>query len=151
MAPATTPARPVGRPRAVPSATAGDAREEILEAAAALFTAFGYTATTTRAIAERVGLRQASLFHYFAKKDDLLQELLARTVRPALAVAAALERAGRDGSDPGADAAVWALARRDVANLCRGRHNLGALQLLPEVRAERFAPFWDDRRCLLDG
>ncbi|HEX9549325.1 MAG TPA: hypothetical protein VF942_18430 [Acidimicrobiales bacterium] len=33
-------------------------------------------------------MRQASLFHYFPHKDDLLAELLDRTVTPALAAAA---------------------------------------------------------------
>ena len=39
--------------------------------AAGLFESRGYTATTTREIATAVGLRQASLFHYFARKERL--------------------------------------------------------------------------------
>ena len=47
-----------------------------------------------------------------------------------------------------ADAALWLLTREDVANLCRGPANLGALQLLPEVRSPQFAWFWRRRRQL---
>ena len=81
---ARTVLRPVGRPRAVPQLVPADVREEILSAAAGLFETYGYTATSTRAIATEVGLRQASLFHYFARKDDILSELLDRTLRPTL-------------------------------------------------------------------
>ena len=59
----------VGRPRSTPSSSGTGARDEILDAAAALFAERGYAGTTTRAIAERVGIRQASLYHHFAGKD----------------------------------------------------------------------------------
>ena len=78
--------RPVGRPRATPGHASEDVAEEILMAAAELFAEHGFTATPTRAIADAVGLRQASLFHYFARKEDMLIELLDRTVRPTLDV-----------------------------------------------------------------
>ena len=112
-------------------------------AAARLFEANGYTATSTRAIAVEVGLRQASLFHYFARKEDMLTELLDRTVRPTLEMA---RRLRLDQFEP--ELALWHLARVDVANLCRGRENLGSLQLLPEVSGPQFAWFWRRRRQL---
>jgi AcrR family transcriptional regulator len=140
---ARTVPRPVGRPRAVRRPVPADVREEILDAAAGLFGAHGYTATSTRAIAAEVGLRQASLFHYFARKDDILSELLDRTLRPTL------EGVGRHHlEDHAPDLALWLLARADVANLCRGPHNLGALQLLPEVQDPQFEWFWRRRRRL---
>ena len=52
------------------------ARDEILDAAGELFTTLGYTGTSTRTIAEAVGIRQASLYHYFKTKDDILCALL---------------------------------------------------------------------------
>ncbi|WP_277036154.1 TetR/AcrR family transcriptional regulator [Actinacidiphila oryziradicis] len=134
----TTTGRRVGRPRATARAESGlTAREELLAAAGQLFTTRGYTATTTRAIAERAGMRQASMYHYFGGKQDVLAALLEGTVRPSLDLALAL--AARD--DLPAEARLWALCRADVALLCGGPHNLGALYLLPEVRAERFADF----------
>ena len=59
-----------GRPRLSTKKRPGDtAREEILDASAELFTTRGFTNTSTRVIAEAVGLRQASLYHHFATKD----------------------------------------------------------------------------------
>lgn len=77
------------------------------------------------------------MYHYFGGKQDVLAALLEGTVRPSLDLALAL--AARD--DLPAEARLWALCRADVALLCGGPHNLGALYLLPEVRAERFADF----------
>ena len=138
---ASTPAAPrgrVGRPRARgPVAEGVTPRDGVLAAAAELFTRQGYGATTTRAIAERAGLRQASMYHYFAGKEDILAALLEGTVRPSLDLALAL--VGDTAAGP--EARLWALCRADVALLCGGPHNLGALYLLPEVGAERFAAF----------
>src|SRR4051794_26097197 len=102
-----------GRPRASAVAVTGDPREQILDVAARLFARQGYAATGTREIATGVGLRQASLFHWFSRKDDILAELLDRTVAPALAASDALR-------DPEIDPVVrlYALARRDVRTLC---------------------------------
>jgi AcrR family transcriptional regulator len=134
---------PVGRPRADPRTSTADPQEEILQAAAELFASEGYTATSTRAIAHAVGLRQASLFHYYPRKETILAELLDRTLRPTLEMSRRLEQAAL-----GPEATLWVLAERDVGNLCAGPHNLGALQLLPEARGEQFAWFWRRRQRL---
>jgi AcrR family transcriptional regulator len=124
----------VGRPRAQgPSSSGLTPRQEVLGAAAELFTTFGYAATSTRAVAERAGMRQASLYHYFPSKADILAALLEGTVRPSLDTARRLTAA--EGSP---EARLWALCRSDVELLCTGPHNLGALYLSPEV---------DDPRC----
>jgi AcrR family transcriptional regulator len=112
-------------------------------AAADLFAKVGYTAASTRAIAEAVGLRQASLFHYYPRKELILNELLDRTVRPTLALTRRLEHAAI-----GPEATVWVLAQQDVTNLCRGPQNLGALQLIPEAHADQFEWFWRRRHSL---
>jgi AcrR family transcriptional regulator len=135
----------VGRPRVQQRPDSGmSARDELLAAAAELFTTRGYTATTTRALAERAGMRQASMYHYVGGKEDLLAELLASTVEPSLALARALLA---DGTRP-AEARLWALCRSDAELLCAGPHNLGALYLLPEVAAARFAGFHRARTAL---
>ncbi|MFD7949050.1 TetR/AcrR family transcriptional regulator, partial [Streptomyces sp. NPDC059744] len=124
--------------RALQRADSGlSAREELLTAAAELFTTRGYAATTTRAVAERAGMRQATMYHYVAGKEDLLAELLESTVTPSL------ELAGKLLADDAtaAEDRLWELCRSDVALLCGGPYNLGALYVLPEVRAERFAGF----------
>jgi AcrR family transcriptional regulator len=137
--------RRTGRPRAIPAEHPADTREEILAAAAALFTAQGYAATGTREIAAAVGLRQASLFHYFAHKDDLLAELLDRTVTPALAAAVWLDTATAE-----AEVRLYVLSRQDIRNLCSGPPDLGVLQLMPEAKRERFEEFWAKRARLRD-
>ena len=74
-----------GRPRLTTQRRPGTtARDEILDAAGELFTTLGYTGTSTRTIAEAVGIRQASLYHYFKTKDDILCALLSQTVSPTL-------------------------------------------------------------------
>jgi AcrR family transcriptional regulator len=49
-----------------------DKRKEIIDSAAALFETEGYTITTMAAIARASGLAKASLYHYFASKDEIL-------------------------------------------------------------------------------
>ncbi|MEU2429841.1 TetR/AcrR family transcriptional regulator [Streptomyces sp. NPDC007861] len=143
-----TTGRKVGRPRAEQRPDSGlSAREELLAAAAELFTTRGYAATTTRVVAERAGMRQATMYHYFRGKEDLLAELLESTVTPSLALARVLlADEGR-----GAEERLWELCRSDVGLLCGGAHNLGALYLLPEVRAERFSGFHRVRADLKDA
>ena len=137
--------RRAGRPRLRPASNAGvPPREEILDAAAGLFISQGLAATTTRQIAERVGIRQASLYYHFAGKDEILLELLTQSVRPSLQVAATLESRCRD--DPAAG--LYALALTDVRTLTRAPHNIATLYLMPEVQGEEFASFRAERAQL---
>lgn len=126
-----------GRPRLVPSRRpGGTARDEILDAAAELFTTVGYAATSTRRIADSVGVRQASLYHHFAAKDDILDALLTGTVDTSLQLATDLLAEGGPGAPR-----LHTLVVADTAQLCGGAWNLGTLYLLPELRLERFAAF----------
>jgi AcrR family transcriptional regulator len=135
-----------GRPRLMTQRRPGrTARDEILDAAGELFTTLGYTGTSTRTIAEAVGIRQASLYHYFNTKDDILCALLSQTVAPTLSFIPSLADA-----DPALTAAehLHALAMFDGGQLLSGRWNLGALYLQPELRGARLEPFWSDRERL---
>jgi TetR/AcrR family transcriptional regulator, cholesterol catabolism regulator len=51
-------------------------RAELLRAAARLFVEKGYAATTTRDIAEAVGMRSGSPFYHFRSKQELLKEAI---------------------------------------------------------------------------
>ena len=129
--------RPPGRPRAsADSPTGRGTAQDLLDAAAALFCTVGYTSTSTYAIAERAGVRQASMYHHFPGKHAILLELLLGTVRPSLANADRLLAV-----DAPAASRLWALCHSDVELLCAGPDNPGALYLLPELADERFAPF----------
>lgn len=136
-----------GRPRLEPRRREGHTpRAEILDAAAELFTTKGYGNTSTRAIAEAVGIRQASLYHHFAAKDDILDALLGETI------AAAVELAGLLRDRPEAAAVrLYALARFDLEQLCAARWNIGALYFLPELRGDRFARFRSRRDQLREA
>ncbi|MFI9763535.1 TetR/AcrR family transcriptional regulator [Streptomyces sp. NPDC051963] len=147
----TSRGRRVGRPRAAQRPESGlEPRDELLAAAAELFTTRGYAATTTRAVAERAGMRQASMYHYVSGKEELLAALLESTVAPSLAYARELLADSAEDPTPAEDR-LWELCRADVELLCSGPHNLGGLYLLPEVHAERFAGFHAVRAELKDA
>jgi AcrR family transcriptional regulator len=139
-----------GRPRnQQPSRPGATAREEILDAAAELFTTQGYATTSTRSIAEAVGIRQSSLYHHFRTKDDILGVLLAGTVASGLAFARSVCAGNDGGRGPvGAGTRLHAVALYDGTQLCNARWNLGVLYNLPEARSERFHSFLADRREL---
>jgi TetR/AcrR family transcriptional regulator, cholesterol catabolism regulator len=59
----------------------GSARVRVLDAAEHLFSELGYKAVTLRDVAERVGIRQASLYHHFPKgKEELFVEVTERAL-----------------------------------------------------------------------
>lgn len=134
-----------GRPRLRTQRRPGTtARDEILDAASELFTTLGYAGTSTRGIADSVGIRQASLYHYFNTKDDILCAVLSQTVAPTLAFIPSLLSATPTLT---ATEHLHALAAFDGDQLLGGTWNLGALYLLPELR-DRLEPFWSDRERL---
>ncbi|MFE6645643.1 TetR/AcrR family transcriptional regulator [Nocardioides sp. NPDC057772] len=102
-------------------------REQILDAAARLFTGSGFAATSTREIADEVGIRQASLYYHFAGKDEILGELLEKTVRPTLDSLDDLAQVA------GPEARLYTLAYRDAQVLAELPHNIGALPTHPDV------------------
>src|ERR1044071_7332299 len=99
---APAPAAPPARPRASsPPTSAGTQRkrkklrkEEIVLEATRLFAERGYEGTSMGDLAERVGLRKASLFHHFPSKDVLYATVLSQlveSVRAAILTAAMSE------------------------------------------------------------
>ncbi|POX64609.1 TetR family transcriptional regulator [Streptomyces sp. Ru62] len=133
-----------GRPRHTPPSDPGtSARDQILDAAGALFVERGIAGTSTRMIAERVGIRQASLYYHFPTKEEILAELLATSVRPSLHMVDRVRELVPERARPAA--ALYAVAAMDVDTLSRTPYNIGTLYLLPEVRAERFDAFRAER------
>ncbi len=51
-------------------------REHLIEKAADLFARRGYSRTTIHDIAEELGLRRSSLYHYFRNKEEILDALI---------------------------------------------------------------------------
>ena len=133
-----------GRPRLEGRKRPGDtARDEVLDAAAELFTTMGVAATSTRQIAEAVGVRQASLYHHFRTKNDILASLLSGTVVSSLTAARQL----RDRPEPPV-VLLHALSFLDCRLLWESPWNLGILYLLPEVRDPQFGEFHRQRADL---
>lgn len=119
-----------------------DARAQVLDAATELFVTQGFAATSTREIADSVGIRQASLYYHFAGKDELLEAALAKTIRPSLAAVDLIERGAIDPV-----ASLYILALLDVRTLAKAPHNSGLLGLHPDV-ASRVPEFREERNKL---
>lgn len=143
-------ARP-GRPRHIPVTAPSNVapRDQILRASARLFTSKGFAATSTREIAEAVGIRQASLYYHFAGKDEILADLLGATVRPSQDRVAQIEA---ELSPECPEAALFVLALVDIQTLADAPHNVGMLARLPDVvsagKGEVYASFRDELREL---
>ena len=68
----------------MPRRSAADAaltRIALLDSARLCFVADGYAATTTQAIAARAGCSQSALFHHFADKTEIFEQVVAEAVK----------------------------------------------------------------------
>jgi AcrR family transcriptional regulator len=75
------------------SGSAGvDRRELILSAAARRFAEFGFQATTVRQIADDVDILSGSLYHHFATKEEILEEIVRDAVQAQLDCAVRIGR-----------------------------------------------------------
>ncbi|MEU0314993.1 TetR/AcrR family transcriptional regulator [Nocardioides sp. NPDC006273] len=140
-----------GRPRHTPGQESSlSPREQILDVCAWLFVQRGFAATSTREIADNVGIRQASLYYHFPSgKDEILGELLEQSVRPTVDKAAQIE-----GMCPpeAPETALYVLLLLDVRTLASLPHNTGFLARLPEVtRSPAYEPYDKIRRGLGDA
>lgn len=120
--------RGVGRPRASRELPDAPARDDILKACAELFAVHGFKGTSTRMIADRVGIRQPSLFHHFAKKADILEALIASGGRPIMDYVEQIDFA----ADPGQK--LYDLVAYDCHYLLTEPVRINRIMSLPEVR-----------------
>ena len=73
MAMAARSSRTTPRGETGPKETATDRRrKQILEQSALLFDSYGYNATSMNDIADAIGVRKPTLYHYFDTKDEIL-------------------------------------------------------------------------------
>lgn len=128
-------ARPPRRgPTADLAAPAPMTRERILQAAATLFAAKGYSGTRTREIAEAVGIRQPSLFHHFPSKAAIAEALLEHSLAGIVAPVHALT----ESREPAASR-LYGFLYADTIFLATSPYDLGGLQA-DDIRQEpRFA------------
>jgi AcrR family transcriptional regulator len=77
--------RPRGRPRKSPDERdEGNRRQQLIQAAAALFRSKGFAATSTRDIAAAAGMQSGSPFYHFKSKGALLYQVMEQGMRSAL-------------------------------------------------------------------
>jgi AcrR family transcriptional regulator len=105
--------------------------DRILDAAARIFDAVGYRATTTNDVAAAAGISIGSLYQYFPNKDALLVALAERHVAEATAMIEAFF-AGVDAEHDDLDVVV-----ADLVTVVVGMHDLDRLHLLIAHQAPR--------------
>ena len=86
-------------------AKGAERREQIIQTATDVFATEGFEGTALKRVAELVGVKEATLFHYFKGKQELLTAVLAERDRRSLAV----------GGNPKWGSASWRrIAERNV-------------------------------------
>jgi TetR/AcrR family transcriptional regulator, cholesterol catabolism regulator len=113
----------------------GKTSERLLAEAAQLFRQKGYAETTTRELADRLGVRKASLYHHISGKEDLLD----RICRESLASIYETVSLAASGASP--DERLRTIIRAHVVEAVRAR-DMHAVMLVemrglsPENRRE---------------
>lgn len=103
-------------------------QERILDKAAELFWKKGYAATTTREIAASLGIRQASLYHHVASKENLLCQLCVTSLERLLQE---VQSAVNESNSPEGQIRLLVHAHLNTLLKYRTRHAL----MLKELRA----------------
>jgi AcrR family transcriptional regulator len=121
----------------------GTTRERILFEASFLFAGRGYHATTTREIAEAVGIRQPSLFHHFESKGAIAEALLDWDLGNILPYARGLAQ------QPGSAAVrLYTYLIRDLKHLTQSPYNLNGIYA-EDVMGDPAFSRWAKRRVEL--
>jgi AcrR family transcriptional regulator len=122
-----------------------DSSDKLLETAQELLWDRGFVGTSPRAIQERAGVGQGSMYHHFPSKAALARAAIERSAAELRALAEAA--LSGDGS-PIERIANYVLRERDVLRGCR----IGRLAYDPEITADPVlrAPVEDTFRWLCD-
>jgi TetR/AcrR family transcriptional repressor of nem operon len=105
-----------------------DSREQLVETMSELMWERGYADTSPRAVRDRSGVGQGSLYHHFPTKRDLALAALERNVADLLPGAADLDGPG----DPLARIEAYLLRPRDALKGCK----VGRMTQDPQVRED---------------
>ena len=127
------------------SPTPLDRSKQILEVAGRLFAEQGYAATSTTQIAKAAGIRQPTLYHYFPRKDSILEAILDEIMRvPAELVVRV------SATSDAAPVKLYRLVHYYVLFVCTSPYRLGEIAWLPELRSDAFGAFWRGRAGLVE-
>lgn len=138
--------RRVGRPRLTPSSGDLPPRDEILGAATRLFSERGVADVTMSEIAAQAGLRQASLYYWFRRKEEILAEIVEQVNRVPLEFVLKLEE---EAGDPAVQ--LWRLIRFDAEALCRFPFDINEVHRLSRRAPDAFEVYWRERQALNDA
>ncbi len=138
--------RRVGRPRANPRAGDLAPRDEILAAATRLFAEQGVADVTMSEIASHAGLRQASLYYWFRRKEEILAEIVEQVNRVPLEFVLKLEE---EAGEPAVQ--LWRLVRFDVEALCGFPFDINEVHRLSRRAPDAFEVYWQERQALNDA
>lgn len=114
-------------------------RERILRVASQMFARKGYTGTSTREIANEIGIRQPSMFHHFASKRAILETLLSYSVDDASIEA----RRAAESKGPAA-VRLYRFLVRDTEHLSGSPYDLSGLHVT-EVMSDPSFAVWNGR------
>lgn len=121
-----------------PPSVKGQARAAlILNMAEAILIEEGYSAFSTRKIAERLGMRLSNVQYYFASRGDIMQALLARSLRQSTA---AMKASVHDGGME--DAVAFVLKDQLSMQSCRLFWELWALSARDKDAAKAMKDFY---------
>ncbi len=105
-----------------------ESRELLLETMSELMWERGYADTSPRAVRERSGVGQGSMYHHFPTKRDLALAALERNIADLLPAASELDGSG----DPMARIEAYLMRPRDVLKGCK----VGRMTQDPQVRED---------------
>lgn len=105
-----------------------ESRELLLETMSELMWERGYADTSPRAVRERSGVGQGSMYHHFPTKRDLALAALERNIADLLPAASELDGPG----DPMARIEAYLMRPRDVLKGCK----VGRMTQDPQVRED---------------
>lgn len=134
----------VGRPRVSDFSPSEDPREDIVEAAARLFSTKGLANVSVREIAAQAGLKKASFYYYFASKDAIVDAMIEGLLDPALAIQKRLGKA--ELSDA---ARLYLYLREDTVALCAAPYDCTWLIANCDLNDPRFQPYVKQRDQLI--
>jgi AcrR family transcriptional regulator len=124
-------------------------RDLILDAAQQLFARDGYGSTGIRAIAAEVGISEATIYHYFRSKDEILDAIISRTAEGQL-------QAYRFPDEMSLEEVLQSVGRIFLEAM-ETRHNRDLIHLLltesahSQRRAEHYlAEIWDKGQIALE-
>jgi AcrR family transcriptional regulator len=101
---------------------------------------------TMSEIAHAAGLRQASLYYWFRRKEEILAEIVEQVNRVPLDFVLRLEE---EAGDPAVQ--LWRLVQFDVEALCGFPFDINEVHRLSGRAPEAFEVYWRERQALNDG